>query len=43
MLFLCDFLKICGNLKEIALTPTPAVKGKASRRSIPVEKSGGGV
>ena len=34
-------LKICGNLKEVALTPTP-VKGKA-RRSIPVEKSGGGV
>ena len=34
-------VKICGNLKEVALAPTP-VKGK-TRRSIPVEKSGGGV
>jgi len=36
-----QFIEICGNLKEVALAPTP-VKGK-TRRSIPVEKSGGGV
>lgn len=35
------YLKICGNLKEVALAPTP-VKSK-TRRRIPVEKSGGGV
>lgn len=39
--FLYDLFKICGNLKEVALAPTP-IKGK-TRRSIPVEKSGGGV
>ena len=38
------YLKICGNLKEVALEPTPAlIKGRRTRRSIPVEKSGGGV
>jgi glycerol-3-phosphate dehydrogenase len=42
LLIVAAFPKICGNLKEVALAPTP-VKGSKARRSIPVEKSGGGV
>ncbi|KAF8157831.1 FAD dependent oxidoreductase-domain-containing protein [Crassisporium funariophilum] len=36
-----EFIEVCGNLKEVAFTPSP--KTRRARRPIPVEKSGGGV
>ncbi|EPQ54626.1 DAO-domain-containing protein [Gloeophyllum trabeum ATCC 11539] len=36
-----EFLEVCAELKEVTVPPTPAIK--AERRTIPVEKSGGGV
>lgn len=39
-----EFVEICGELKDILLSPGPKSKARVAERArIPVEKSGGGV
>ncbi|TCD64224.1 mitochondrial glycerol-3-phosphate dehydrogenase [Steccherinum ochraceum] len=38
-----EFVELCAELREILFAPTPSKGAKKERKSIPVEKSGGGV